>query len=371
MTNPHARPWTPTSSWSAPAPAALPTAVTAAYPACGSSSSRRADVCGGATAWSGGWMWAPGNPLARADGVVEDVEQFRTYLRARARRRLRRGPGRRVPRRRAGDGAVLPRAHRADVRPRRADLRRLRRPARRGHRGRSVAPAPVDGRALGADVVATAAPPAVRDVVPRHGRSWPGRTSRRSCPPPAATSAACCTPPAGVARHVYDLVTRRRGMQLVNGTALVGRLLRSALDLGVDVRVVVARSPRCSREDGRVTAGSSRRRRPGRSRSRAARGVVLAAGGFPHDVTRRRALFPAPRRAPSTGRWHPPTADGAGTALGESAGGRLRTDLASPAAWCPVSLVPYRVGPRRARSRTSWTAPSPAASACSPPAGAS
>src|SRR5919112_5544489 len=42
----------------------------------------RADVCGGATAWSGGWLWAPGNPLARADGVDEDVEQFRTYLRA-------------------------------------------------------------------------------------------------------------------------------------------------------------------------------------------------------------------------------------------------------------------------------------------------
>jgi succinate dehydrogenase/fumarate reductase flavoprotein subunit len=42
----------------------------------------RAAVCGGATAWSGGWMWAPGNPLAHADGVVEDVEEFRTYLRA-------------------------------------------------------------------------------------------------------------------------------------------------------------------------------------------------------------------------------------------------------------------------------------------------
>ena len=40
----------------------------------------RADVCGGATAWSGGWMWAPGNLLARADGVVEDVKQFRQLL---------------------------------------------------------------------------------------------------------------------------------------------------------------------------------------------------------------------------------------------------------------------------------------------------
>ncbi|MEO8488120.1 MAG: FAD-dependent oxidoreductase, partial [Betaproteobacteria bacterium] len=38
-------------------------------------------VCGGATAWSGGWLWVPCNPLSRADGVVEDVALARTYLR--------------------------------------------------------------------------------------------------------------------------------------------------------------------------------------------------------------------------------------------------------------------------------------------------
>ena len=76
----------------------------------------------------------------------------------------------------------------------------------------------------------------------------------------------------------------------------------------------------------------------------ASRGVVLAAGGFPHDVARRKALFP--RTPTGTEHWSlaPATADGAGTTLGESAGGRLRTDVASPAAWCPVSLVPYRSG---------------------------
>jgi len=38
-------------------------------------------VCGGATAWSGGWMWVPCNALSRADGIVEDPELPRTYLR--------------------------------------------------------------------------------------------------------------------------------------------------------------------------------------------------------------------------------------------------------------------------------------------------
>ena len=38
-------------------------------------------VFGGATAWSGGWMWVPRNPLARRAGIVEDIEQPRRYLR--------------------------------------------------------------------------------------------------------------------------------------------------------------------------------------------------------------------------------------------------------------------------------------------------
>ena len=38
-------------------------------------------VFGGATAWSGGWMWVPGNPLAQRAGIHEDPQQPRTYLR--------------------------------------------------------------------------------------------------------------------------------------------------------------------------------------------------------------------------------------------------------------------------------------------------
>ena len=40
----------------------------------------KAPVFGGATAWSGGWMWVPGNPLARRAGIHEDPQQPRTYL---------------------------------------------------------------------------------------------------------------------------------------------------------------------------------------------------------------------------------------------------------------------------------------------------
>jgi succinate dehydrogenase/fumarate reductase flavoprotein subunit len=38
-------------------------------------------VLGGTTAWSGGWMWTPRNPLAQRAGIVEDPEAPRAYLR--------------------------------------------------------------------------------------------------------------------------------------------------------------------------------------------------------------------------------------------------------------------------------------------------
>src|SRR3954471_23785357 len=61
----------------------LSAAVTAAWHGLKVVVVEKAEVCGGATSWSGGWAWTPGNPLAKAGGVDEDREQFRTYLRHR------------------------------------------------------------------------------------------------------------------------------------------------------------------------------------------------------------------------------------------------------------------------------------------------
>jgi succinate dehydrogenase/fumarate reductase flavoprotein subunit len=73
----------------------------------------------------------------------------------------------------------------------------------------------------------------------------------------------------------------------------------------------------------------------------ARRGVVLATGGFPHDPTRREALFPANDGHATLA---VPSATGDGLRLGEAAGGSVDTTLASPGAWCPVSLVPFPDG---------------------------
>lgn len=320
----------------------LSAAVTAAYHGLRVVVVEKAEVCGGATAWSGGWAWTPGNPLAKADGVDEDPEQFRTYLRHRlgdrydaaridafleavphmvgffeGRTRLQFTPGAKIK-----------------------DIYGKTPGAGTGHR--SVGPAPINARRLS---------PRVRKLV--RGQLYetsflgmgimagPDLTKFLSASQGSLQGLAYAAWRVG--RHVLDLAVHRRGMQLVNGTALVGRLLQSAEDLGVDVRVSTPAVRLTTDDSGRVT-GAVVSGPEGRCEIKAARGVVLAAGGFPSDVQRRAALFP---KAP-TGREHwtlaPQEANGDGITLGESVGAHFVTDVESPAAWCPVSLVPYRSG---------------------------
>ena len=59
----------------------LSAAVTAAWHGLKVIVAEKEPVFGGTTAWSGGWMWAPLNPLAQRAGITEDPEAPRTYLR--------------------------------------------------------------------------------------------------------------------------------------------------------------------------------------------------------------------------------------------------------------------------------------------------
>ena len=142
-----------------------------------------------------------------------------------------------------------------------------------------------------------------------------------------------------LSRHLLDLAVNRRGMQLRNGQALVGRLLRSAVDLGVDLR---ASSPaiRLMHEGGVVT-GAVLTTPKGEVEIRARRGLMLATGGFPHDRERRHRMFPADDQHLTLA---VPSASGDGARLGESVGGVVDDTLAAAGAWCPVSLVPFPDG---------------------------
>ncbi|QRM32643.1 FAD-dependent oxidoreductase [Microvirga sp. VF16] len=314
----------------------LSAAVTAAWHGLRVVVAEKEAVFGGTTAWSGGWIWAPLNPLAKRSGIVEDIDAPRTYLRhvlgnnfdeVRVNAFLEAAPqmvaffeektalqfqdGNRI----CDTYGAVPGA---------------------GTGGRSVIAAPYNARGLG-DLVN-------RLRHPLRETTFLGMTIQAGADLAAFMNVT--RSPRALAyvarrfgRHVFDLAVYRRGMQLRNGLALVGRLLRSAADLGVDLR---ESSPaiRLIYENGSVR-GAVLRTQQGEVEVRASRGVVLAAGGFPHDSARRQELFPA-----NDQHWAlaVPSATGDGLRLGESVGGIVDTTLAAPGAWCPVSLVPFPDG---------------------------
>jgi succinate dehydrogenase/fumarate reductase flavoprotein subunit len=59
----------------------LAAAVTAAWHGRKVVIAEKESVFGDATAWSGGWMWAPGNSLAQRAGIDEAPQQPLTCLR--------------------------------------------------------------------------------------------------------------------------------------------------------------------------------------------------------------------------------------------------------------------------------------------------
>lgn len=319
----------------------LSTAVAAAHGGATVLVVEKADVCGGASAWSGGWMWTPGNLFAHADGVVEDRALPRTYLEHRLGENF--DPAR-VDALLDGAPAMVEffekhTALRFVPGDKVADIHGHTPGAGTGHR--SVAPAPVNLRTLGPDVAALLRRQLYETSFLGMGiMAGPDLQAFLHSTRSPRAFLHCTT---RVTKHLADLATKRRGQHLVNGTALIGRLLRSALDAGVVIRVGTAATALLTDADGRVVgvrvAGPD-----GAYAVTARRGVVLATGGFTRDIDRRRQLFP---RTP-TGREHwtltPATTTGDGITLGEAVGGRLDRSLASPVAYCPVSLVRYRNG---------------------------
>lgn len=294
---------------------------------------------GGTTAWSGGWMWVPRNPLAVAAGIVESIDAPLNYLRHelgdRCNEPLVRTFLENAPRMvtffreqtalQFIDGNVIPDFHGNSP------------DAATG--GRSVCAAPFDGRQLGEHI--RHLKPPLRETAPwgmgiasgadiRHFfnamRSWSSfaYVTRR------------------VLRHWRDRLLHGCGMHLVNGNALVAALVRSALDRNVEIRLntsLVRLVGGNQHVGGRVT-GAIIHSPHGDVEVRATRGVVLACGGFPHDIARKQQLLP---HAPS-GREHWSAAAGSctgeGLRAGEEVGGSVSRNQASPAALAPVSLVP-------------------------------
>jgi succinate dehydrogenase/fumarate reductase flavoprotein subunit len=296
---------------------------------------------GGTTARSGGWLWIPGTSLARAFGIHEAPDAARTYLRheagnnfdaARVDAFLAAGPE-------AVDFFTTQTAVRFDMPLVFPDYHAEAPGGAQG--GRSMVARPFDAGELGSHIKNLGAPLpelTVFGMMLGSGKEIIHfmRATR------SLTSAIYVAK--RLSRHLMDVLRHGRGMTLTNGNALAGRLAKSAFDLKVPlwlsspVRELII-------EDGAVRGAIVAR--DGRSiRVRARRGVVLACGGFPYDVARRKAMF---RHAP-TGVEHfspgPVGNTGDGLRLAETAGGRVEDRLPNAAAWVPVSLTHRKDGSR-------------------------
>jgi succinate dehydrogenase/fumarate reductase flavoprotein subunit len=294
---------------------------------------------GGTTSWSGGWMWVPRNALAVEAGLLERIEKPLSYLRrelgekfdeSRALAFLANGPRmveffRKNTALQFIDGNAIPDFHGHTI------------DAATG--GRSICAAPFDARQLGKRLH-DLKPPLHETTL--WGMGIASGAELRHFLNALHKPASFWHVAKLVLRHGRDLLVHRRGTRLVNGNALIGGLAKSALDLGVQIRV---NSPavRLLQSEGRVT-GAVVQTPQGEVSIHARCGVVLATGGFPHDPARKQQLLP---HAP-TGHEHWSAGNrsntGDGLRLGESAGGVVAGDLVQAAALAPVSLVPREDG---------------------------
>lgn len=315
--------------------AGLAAAVTAAQCGLRVIVAEKDTVLGGTTAWSGGWIWAPGNPVCAAAGTKDSVEAAETYLRAvlgnhfdapRVQAFLTYAPRMVAFFQSQTALAVEPGSHIPDTY---GDLPGA------GTGGRSVIAAPYDGRALG---------PLIRLLRrPLRETTFWGLTIQAG-PDLRAFMTMTRHPQAlvhvarRVTRHLWDLARHGRAMQLRNGQALVARLIRSAADLGVTFRTG---SPAVRLlTEGDHVIGAVLSKDGVEIPIRTNRGVVLASGGYPWDAARRATQFPHNDTHHTLA---VPSATGDGLRMAEAIGAR-QGQTASPGAWCPVSVVRWPDG---------------------------
>jgi len=290
---------------------------------------------GGTTARSGGWLWIPCSPTAQREGVQDTKEAARRYLQhetgnhfdaARVDAFLENGP-------KMVEFMERETAVRFVLGPAFADYHPLAPGGTDG--GRSICAAPFDARGLGPEKDRLRPP--LAEITFMGMMIGTGEELKHFFNVTRSLKSAAVVARL-LARFGRDLVVHRRAMRLTNGNALVGRLAKSAFDRAIPLWTDAPCTDLIV-EHGRVT-GAIVQRNGAPIRIRARRGVVLAAGGFPNDIARRKAMF---RHAP-TGAEHwspaPPGNTGDGLRLAERAGAVVEDTYPNAAAWVPVSLVP-------------------------------
>ncbi|MFJ1257741.1 FAD-dependent oxidoreductase [Cupriavidus sp. CuC1] len=296
-------------------------------------------VFGGTTAFSGGVLWIPGNPVSRRANQKDTREAARAYLAAETGSSfdaaavdafLDNGPKMVDWFERETSVKFVPTLY-PDYHPTQiggVDV------------GRSILAAPFDIRELGKDVSRLRPPLSTITFIGMMFNSSNADLKHFFNVTKSVKSFFYVA--RRLASHLKELVLYRRGMNVTSGNALAARLAKSALDLGIPIWTA---SPalRLVIKDGAV-AGAIVKRDGGEVEVRARHGVVLASGGFSHDIQRLRKAYPHVARGGEHFSPVPATNTGDGARLAEEAGGTVPLRYRDAAAWMPVSKVPMGGG---------------------------
>jgi succinate dehydrogenase/fumarate reductase flavoprotein subunit len=142
--------------------------------------------------------------------------------------------------------------------------------------------------------------------------------------------------------HMKELLLYRRAVMVTSGNALAARLAKAALDLNIPI-ITSTKVTGLTQEGERVSAVQCEGPQ-GSVEYQARHGVVLACGGFPHDLERIAKAYPHRQRDHEHLSPTPISNTGDGLHLAESVGGRADLRFSDSAAWMPVSKVPFSNG---------------------------
>jgi succinate dehydrogenase/fumarate reductase flavoprotein subunit len=139
-------------------------------------------------------------------------------------------------------------------------------------------------------------------------------------------------------KHFGEVARHGRGVQVTSGNALAARLAKSVFDLGIPLYTDTP-AEELIVEAGRVTGV----RVPGAVLT-ARKGVVIATGGFAHDIEKLRKAYPHLARGGEHFSPVPEGNTGDGIRLAEAVGGHAPIEFNDTSAWMPVSKVPMGKG---------------------------
>jgi len=285
---------------------------------------------GGTTALSGGWRWIPNHPLQDSIGIKDSLEEASTYLLHEAGEKY--DPERVNAFLTAGPRMVEFFMRETAVQFDPSALFSDYHPDAPGGKpgGRSIVAQAFDGRELGA-TLAMLRPPLPELTVFGimigsgaelvHFMRW------------SKSFASAAFVARRLIGHACAALVYGRGVRLTNGNALAGRLLKSALDAGVQLWASAAAKSLVA-ESGAVR-GAVVEKEGVALRVAARKGVVLACGGFPRDMARCARLFTHGEHFSPA----PESNTGDGLRMAEAAGARIDESLPNAAAWVPVSIV--------------------------------